>query len=98
MNMRKIEKYLIDDKIYESSDDKKIQMYREGVYSLRNAFNEFSQYYMKAMGLMMQGKKVVNPKYKKMRDSISIAYEKMDDSISKHLESINKDAEEMERR
>jgi hypothetical protein len=93
--MKKFDMYIKDKEktVDESSIEKKEQMYRQGVYSLRNAFSDFSQYYMKATGLMTQGKGAVSTKYKKLRDSISTAYEIMDDAISKHIDEIVKDAE-----
>lgn len=98
MDLNKFDQYIKDKKkdvdIDESNDEKKIQMYKEGVYSLSSGFREFSQYYMKAMGLMQQSKNSMNSKYKKLRDSIAMSYERMDDSISKHLEMIKKDEEE----
>lgn len=95
MNLDKFDQYLADRKknIDESKDEKKEAMYRDGCYSLRSAFNEFSQYYMKAMGMLAQNKTPMTSKYKKLRDSISMAYERMDDAISKHNEQINKDYE-----
>jgi hypothetical protein len=98
MDLNKFDQYIKDQEnknVDEANDEKKAQMYREGAYSLNSGFREFSQYYMKAMGMLQQGKSVMNPKYKKLRDSISTAYERMDDSISKHMEMLNKDAEEM---
>lgn len=77
--------------VEESSDKKKMQMYRDGCYGLKNAFYEFSNAYMKSMGLMMQSKQSMNPKYKKFRDTIATSYERMDDAISKHIEEMEKD-------
>lgn len=75
----------------EASDEKKMQMYRDGSYSLENSFYEFSQNYMRAMGLMSQSESNVNSKYKKMKDLISKSYENMDDAISKHNQMIEED-------
>ena len=95
MDITKFDQYINGQEkaVDESSNEKKEAMYKEGCYYMRNAFNDFSQSYMKAIGLMMQNKAVMNPKYKKLRDSIARAYEKMDDAISKHQEAINKDNE-----
>jgi len=98
MGVDKIDKYLNkkESKVDEQNDEKKSQMYREGLFQLRSAFFEFSQNYMKAMGMMMQSKNVY-PKYKKYRDSIATTYEKMDDSISKHFEILTKDLDKQNR-
>ena len=96
MDLTKFDQYIDADQkktVDEQSDEKKQQMYREGVWQLSSAFNEFSQLYMKGMGLMMQGKKAVDPNYKKARDKIATAYERMDDAISKHRETLSKDLE-----
>jgi hypothetical protein len=94
MDLSKFDNYINSKKnVDESSNEKKEQMYKEGAYSLRHSFNDFSQYYMKAMGLMQQGKGVMDPKFKKLRNSISAAYERMDDAISKHMDTLIKDAE-----
>jgi len=82
-------------KIEESSNEKKEQMYQQGLYNVRSAFaHDFSQNYMKGMGLMMQSKSAVDPKYKKMRDAIATAYERLDDSISKHINVIETKAKQ----
>jgi len=95
MDLTKIDQYIKDRKnVDESSNEKKESMYKEGCYALRIAFNAFSELYMQGIGLMMQNKEVMNPKYKKLRDSIVTAYERMDDSIFKHQEQINKDNQE----
>lgn len=78
----------------ETSNEKKMQMYKDGCYALRHAFSEFSHAYMRGMGQMMQSKQSMNPKYKKSRDKISTAYERMDDAISKHIEEMEKDNRE----
>jgi hypothetical protein len=77
--------------VNEMPDDKKKQMYRDGCYRLKNAFYEFSNAYMRSMGLLMQSKQSMNPKYKKYRDMIATSYEKMDHAISKHIEEMEKD-------
>ena len=77
---------VVNEEINESSNDKKMQMYRDGCYTLKHAFSEFSNIYMKGMGQMVQSKQVMNPKYKKHRDTIATAYERLDDAISKHVE------------
>ena len=95
MDLDRIDKYLEikqDDDVDESSNEKKAQIYRDGVYSLRSAFQEFSQYYMKGMGQMVQGKTAMDSKYKKLRDVIATAYERMDDAISKHLDVMSKES------
>ena len=100
MDLEKIDKYLENkqDDVDESSDEKKAQMYRDGVYSLSSGFREFSQYYMRGMGQMVQGKTAMDSKYKKLRDIIATSYEKMDDAISKHMEIMNKDSAETAKR
>ena len=93
----KIQKAYEDTVLNEGANkvDKKKSMYRDGCYGLRHSFSDFSQGYMRAMGLMTQSKKAVDPKYKKHRDAIATAYERMDAAISKHLEDMEKD--DMER-
>ena len=97
MDLGKFDQYLADKEngaVEESSNEKKESMYREGAYAVSSAFREFSHNYMRGMGLMMQNKAVMNPKFKKLRDACATAYERMDDAISKHMEMISKDAEE----
>lgn len=94
MDLTKFDQYIDGHNVDEQNKEKKESMYREGAYSMSSAFREFSQNYMRAMGLLIQGKKDTHfAKYKKSRDKIATAYERMDDAISKHIEEINKDAE-----
>lgn len=92
--MKEFLKRALDENTNEMSNDKKVQGYRSGAYSLSSAFNDFSQGYMRAMGLLVQNKQAMKPEYKKLRDSIATAYERLDDAISKHNEKLNKDAQE----
>lgn len=84
----------LDHYLNEQSDEKKEQMYREGTWQIRSAFNEFSQHYMRGMGMMQQGKSVKSPQYKKLRDAIANAYERMDDAITKHADILTKDMDD----
>lgn len=96
MDLTKFDQYLVDEKeaIDESSPEKKARMYSDGCWAMKHAFQDFSQYYMKAMGLMTQSKSSMDEKYKKYRDSVSKAYERLDDAISKHVEVMQKDYNE----
>ena len=83
----------LKDYITEGNKEKKAMDYNNGVHALNSAFTEFSSLYMRALGMMIQNKKYVDPKYKKSRDVIATAYERMGSSINKHLEEINKPKE-----
>jgi len=100
MDLNKIDIYLEkkDNDIDESSDEKKMQIYRDGIHSLRSAFQDFSQYYMRSMGQMQQGKSAMDSKYEKLRNKISSSYEIMEDAILKHMDIMNKVAIDTKKR
>lgn len=82
------------DEMSMSSGDKKMQGYRQGSYMLSSVFSEFSQGYMRGLGMMMQNKESFKSKdYVKLRDTIATAYARMDSAISKHNEKLSQDAE-----
>jgi transcription termination factor NusB len=86
-----LERALNETKTNESSNEKKEQSYKSGIYTLSSAFNEFSNGYMRGMGQIMQNKSVMDKNFKKLRDNIATAYERLDDAISKHMEKIREE-------
>ncbi len=91
MDINKFDQYIAEGKnLDEGKHEKQFGMYRDGAHSLRYAFSDFSQSYMRAMGQLQQGKNAMkNPKLKKMRDTIASAYERMDSAIETHLNLVN---------